>query len=276
MDERSGTAHLVDSHPDGDARSLVATVLRADVEEALRSEAPVDLLLDVERVAPDGEGRETERVALGWEQEDLERLLAAARGDEISLTFDEAELRRLLDEDVDAHGMREKLAVLTVVAGIAAAGAGSAAGSVYLGDEGGGSTPAPAAATHATASEVSAGLTGTAPATASEVSAGVGVGAPSPAQIGRVADPAEITTGVVASAPTAPSEISTGVVQEPSPGPAEVTTGIVSEPTTTPASASPSSWSPSPEVIALSAGALLALTALGFAARSQRRRPRMA
>ena len=71
--------------------------------------------------AVEGEGRETQRVALGWERQDLERLLE--NDGDITLTFDEAELQQLLDEDVEAHGMRERLAVLTVVAaGIAARG----------------------------------------------------------------------------------------------------------------------------------------------------------
>jgi len=270
MDERSGTIRLVESHPGGEGRSLVATIARGDVEEAARSEEPIDLLLDVERVAADGHGRETGRVALGWESEDLERLLAQAGGDEITLTFDEGELQRLLDADVEAHGMREKLAVLTVVAGVAAAGAGTAAGSVYLGSEGGGSGTT-AAVTSVTPSEVSTGLTGTQAATPSEISTGVGVGAPSAAQPGRAPAPSEISTGITGTAPAAPSEISTGIVQEPSPAPAEITTGVTPEPTTAPASASPSSWAPGPEAVALAAGTILALTAIGFAVRQRRR-----
>jgi hypothetical protein len=271
MDERGGIVRLVESHPEGEGRSIVATIARDDVEEALRSHEPVELLLDVERVAADGDGRETGRLALGWEPEDLERLLAEAGGSEITLSFDERELQRLLDADVDAHGMRERVAVLTVVAGLAAAGAGSAAGSVYLGTEGGGSSAAPAAVT----SEVSTGLTPAPAVTASEVSTGVGVGAPSPAETGRAGSPSEISTGITGTAPAAPSEISTGIVQEPSPMAPEVTTGIVSEPTATPASDSPS-WSPAPETLGLVAGAILALTAVGFAVRSQRTRPRPA
>ena len=229
MDERSGTARLVESQPAGDGRGLVTTLSRSDVEEALRSEEPVDLLLDVERMAQDGEERETARIALGWEPEDLERLLAQASGDEITLTFDEGELQQLLDADVDAHGMRERLAILSVVAGMAAAGASGATGAVYLGGEGGGSTAAPAAVT------------------ASEVSTGVGVGAPTPAQTGRTATPAEVSTGITA------------------------------RPTATPAASSPSTdWSPSPEAFALIGGSILALTALGFVARTQRRRPGIA
>lgn len=272
MDERSGTVRLVESQ-EGEGRSLVATVSRAEVEEALRAEeGPVDLLLDVERVASDGEGREHERVALAWEPQDLERLLASTGGDEISLAFDEEELRRWLDEDVEAHGMREKLAVLTVVAGMAAAGAGGAMASVYGGNEGAGASAAPSAVT-AAPSEISTGLTGATAVTPSEISAGLGdQSAPTTAPPGRVATPSEISTGIVAEPAAAPSEISTGIVQQPPTAPAEVTTGITAEPTATPAADSPS-WSPSPEAVALTAGMILALSAAGFAVRAQRRRP---
>lgn len=262
MDEKSGTVRLVEPRPDVEAPGLVATVPRHEVEEALRSDAgPVDLLLDVERVAADGDGRETQRIALAWEPQELERLLTTTSGDEVSLTFDEDEVRRLLDEDVEAHGVREKLAVISVVAGMAAAGAGSAA--AVIPPDGGSSagTPVAVAATHATASEVSTGLTGVSSdrVTPSEVSTGLG-------------DP---QAAPVRQAPSAPSEISTGIVQAPAVTPAEVTTGITEHPTATPVSASPTSsdWTPGPEGVALAAGMILALTAAGFAVRAQRRPP---
>ncbi|MGB2874473.1 MAG: hypothetical protein WBB76_03265 [Gaiellaceae bacterium] len=267
MDERSGTVRLVESRGDSEASGFVTTISRTEVEKALRAdEGPVDLLLDVERVAADGNGRETSRVALGWEPQDLERLLATTSDDEIGLTFDEAELRRLLDEDVDAHGMREKLAVLTVVAGMAAAGAGPAFGSVYGGSEGGPSSTPAAVVQTPTASEISTGL--------GDVQA-----APAASQPGRTTTPSEISTGITGKTPAAaPSEISTGIVQQPPVTPAEVTTGIVQQPTATPVAASPSQpsdWAPSPGVMALAAGTILALTAAGFALRTQRRRPAM-
>jgi hypothetical protein len=279
MDERSGTIRLVESRPDGEVGGLVATVSRDEVESVLRTdEGPVDLLLDVQRVAADGDKPETERIALAWEPQDLERLLGTATGDQITLTFDEQEVRQLLD-DVEAHGMREKLAVLTVVAGMAAASVGSASGAVFAATGGAPASAPAAAATHATASEVSTGLTGvsTDRVTASEVSTGLGdaQAPPAAAQPGRTANPSEISTGITGETPAAPSEISTGIVQEPLVTPAEVTTGIVSHPTATPVSASPgsSSWAPGPEAAALAAGAILALTAVGFALRTQRRPP---
>jgi hypothetical protein len=234
MDERSGTIRLVEPAHDFGTRGLVATVSRTDVEQAMRSdEGPVDLLLDVERATSDG--RETQRIALGWEPQDLERLLETAGGDQISLTFDEGELERLLDEDVEAHGMRKTLAVLTVAAGMAAAGAGSAIASP-AGDgalPGGTATPA-------------------AQVTASEVSTGIGT---QTAAAGRTAAASEISTGVVAATPASPSEVSTG---------------ITAKPTATPVSASDPSWSPGTTAGVALAGTILALTAVGFAMRSRR------
>jgi hypothetical protein len=297
MDERHGTIRLADQG-ESEARGLVTTVPRAAVEQALQSDEPVDLLLDIER-AVEGEGRETQRLALGWERQDLERLLEND-GSDITLTFDEAELQRLLDEDVEAHGMREKLAVLTVVAaGIAGAGAGSALASPSSGDGSlAGGTPVPAATAQAPSSEISTGLVqqnaahygGVAAAseistglggqqtaaqagreaTASEISTGLGGQTAATEQPGRTG-PSEISTGITGETAATPSEISTGIVGE-TPAPAsEVSTGIVQEPAGTPVSADQPSWSPSPsEGAAIAVGAILALTAVGFAARSRR------
>jgi hypothetical protein len=254
MNERSGAVRLVGPREEREGRALVTTISRSEVEEALGNDAPVDLLLDVERVAADGTGRETERIALAWEPQDLERALAASGDDQVTLTFDEAELQRLLEEDVEAHGMRERLVVLSVVAGLAAGGAGSAAAMTY----GGGASSAGTPAATAPASEVSTGIEATAPAAA------------------PTATPSEISTGVTGETPATPAEISTGIVQEPLAAPAEVTTGIVQEPTATPVSASPSdpAWSPSgAEIGAIAAGAILAIAAAGFAVRTQRRGP---
>jgi hypothetical protein len=234
MDERSGTIRLVEPAHDFGTRGLVATVSRTDVEQAMRSdEGPVDLLLDVERATSDG--RETERIALGWEPQDLARLLETADGDEISLTFDEGELERLLDEDVEAHGMRKTLAVLTVAAGMAAAGAGSAIASPAGDGALPGGTATPAA--QVTASEVSTGL-------GTQQTAAAGTAAAS-----------EISTGIVAATPASPSEVSTG---------------ITAKPTATPVSASDPSWSPGTTAGVAVAGTILALTAVGFAMRSRR------
>ena len=271
MDERQGTIRLADPG-ESEARGLVTTVPRAEVERALQSDEPVDLLLDIER-AVEGEGRETQRVALGWERQDLERLLQ--NDGDITLTFDEAELQQLLDEDVEAHGMRERLAVLTVVAaGIAAAGAGSALASPNSGDGSlAGGTPVAAATAQAPSSEISTGLQA-APqgrlVVPSEMSTGLGQQTAATEQVGRTG-PSEISTGIVGETPAPASEISTGIVGETPATPSEVSTGIVQQPTATPVSADSPSWSPSPgEGAAIAVGALLAITAAGFAVRSRR------
>src|SRR5919202_4022451 len=164
------------------ATPMVATISRTEVEEAARNPEPVDLLLDV-RVEQDGRA-DTQRLAVAWETADLERLLETTSGDEIQLAFDEEELRLLLDPDVEAHGLREKFAVVTAVAGLAAAAAGPPTPSVYRGSEGG--TPAAAAQAVAPA-EITTGLapaaqTGTAAAPAAEISTGLGPAAGAPAQ----------------------------------------------------------------------------------------------
>jgi hypothetical protein len=274
MDERDGTIRLADPS-ESEARGLVTTVPRAQVEEALRSDEPVDLLLDIER-STGGEGRETRRLALAWEREDLERMLEND-GSEITLTFDEAELQQLLDEDVEAHGMRERLAVLTVVAaGIAAAGAGSALASPNSGDGSlAGGTAVPAATAQAPSSEISTGLGQQITAQGrlvvpSEISTGLGATTAATAATGRTG-PSEISTGIAGTASAPASEISTGIVgQTPAPS-SEISTGIVQQPTATPVSADSPSWSPSPsEGAAIAVGVLLAITAAGFAVRSRR------
>jgi hypothetical protein len=272
MDERHGTTRLADPG-ESEARGLVTTVPRAEVEQALQSDEPVDLLLDIER-AVEGEGRETQRLAIAWERQDLERMLE--NDGDITLTFDEAELQRLLDEDVEAHGMRERLAVLTVVAaGIAAAGAGSALASPTSGDGSLGGTAVPAATAQAPSSEISTGLGQQIAAQGrlvvpSEMSTGLGQQTAATEQVGRTG-PSEISTGVVGETPAPASEISTGIVGETPATPSEVSTGIVQQPTATPVSADSPSWSPSPgEGAAIAVGALLAISAAGFAVRSRR------
>ena len=311
MEKRSGTARLGDSG-DVEAHGLVATVSRAEVEEAVRAdEGPVDLLLDVERISEEGAPPQTERVALSWDPEDLERVLASSKGSEVSLAFDAEELQRLLEEDVEAHGLRESLAVVTVVAGMAAGGAGA-----MVADQGGGPAAGPQQATaseistglgggtvqQSTASEISTGLSGTAAerATPSEVSAGLPSSEPRPASASEVstgiageptASPSEVSTGLPSSAPrpASASEVSTGIAGEPGAQPSEVSTGITPEPTATPSEVStglvgepsggqvsdegPSISAPgAAETAGIAGGIVLAITAAGFAVRAQRRR----
>jgi hypothetical protein len=127
MQEIPARAALV-SAPDVDD-GLTTVVSCAEVERAIQGEdGPFELILDVTRYA-NGDPAETRSVAVAWQRTDLEQLLRQAEGDRVTLTFDGEALREAIESDVEAHGMREKVLVLTVAA-TAAAGitAGAAAG----------------------------------------------------------------------------------------------------------------------------------------------------
>jgi hypothetical protein len=164
MEALTAKAALVDPATlDADGGSAVTTTIpRTEIEEAARLDGPSELFLDVARVR-DVEHREVEaeqRVTVSWEPDDLEKLLRSTTADQITLAFKSDELARIFD-DVEAHGLRGKLAVLTVVA---TAGAGIAAGaataSVYGGSESGGGTASstPAFVTDTTSSGPSAAV----------------------------------------------------------------------------------------------------------------------
>lgn len=100
---------------------LSTTISRSAVEEALRLEEPPELVLDV--TGPAGE----RSVAVSWKRDDLERLLREATGDSIQLTFDRAALEQAFaEDDVEAHGLKQKAAILAVAVAAAAGVAGGA------------------------------------------------------------------------------------------------------------------------------------------------------
>jgi hypothetical protein len=142
MKVTSTKAALVrDREFDAESR-LTATLPRDEVEAALAEPEPPELILDVVRATEEGES-EKHAVSVNWNPADLERLLAETTGSEVTLSFDEAELARLLEDgDVEAHGLREKALVLTVAIAAATGGAQSASA---IPDEGsslsGASTP---------------------------------------------------------------------------------------------------------------------------------------
>jgi len=125
MDGLLTRAQLVGYDP---AHAGIGTVVpRAEfVETAARGEFPATLLLDLDRVeAGDGDGAPHARVAVDWDKETLEELLASTEDESIALWFDEHELARAFD-DVEAHGLRERAAVLAIAATAAAASASPA------------------------------------------------------------------------------------------------------------------------------------------------------
>jgi hypothetical protein len=141
MDDLRTRALLGDYDPAGIGAGAVGTVIsRAEVAEtAARGEFPATLLLDVDRVEAkdDGDVVAHATVAVDWDEETLEQLLASTEDDEIALWFDEAGLAQAFD-DVEGHGLREKAAVLAVAAVAAGASAAPSFGSLQAGGGGGG------------------------------------------------------------------------------------------------------------------------------------------
>ena len=132
MQEILARAALV-SAPDV-GQGLTTSVSREEVEEAMRAkDRRPELILDVTRFA-DGEAAETRSVAVAWEQSDLEQLLRETEGERVTLTFDGEALRQAMEEDVEAHGIREKVAVLAVAATAAGVAAGTAGGQLGADD----------------------------------------------------------------------------------------------------------------------------------------------
>jgi len=156
MEEVAGTAKLVDPAAVGAGSALTATLPRTDIEAALQDEAGADLFLEIARIQ-NGE-RNDRRIKVAWSREDLEALLQSSNGETVSCTFDADELERMLnDPDFEAHGLREKAAIITVAIAGAAAIAGNA-GAMTAMD--GGATPAPAAVSGMVTDNTSGGVPG--------------------------------------------------------------------------------------------------------------------
>jgi hypothetical protein len=125
MEEITARAALVPAPDVGDG--LTTSISRSEIEEVLAAkEAPIELVLDVTRFA-DGEAGDTRSISVSWERSDLEQLLKDAQGDQVILTFDREALRQVTDDDVEAHGFREKILVLAVAATAATGAAATAA-----------------------------------------------------------------------------------------------------------------------------------------------------
>ena len=117
MQELNAQATFVD--PAGIEGGLTTTVARNEIEDALRDEAPPQLELDVRR------GADAQTVTVTWTRDDLERLLKEATSDQVTLTFDRGAIEQAFD-DVEAHGLRGKAAVIAVAVSAAAGLAGGA------------------------------------------------------------------------------------------------------------------------------------------------------
>ena len=125
MEVAEARAKLVDHSGTGPSAALTLTVPKRHVEAALAEQEPVDLVLQFTRTADGDAAAESGQIAVAWERDELEDLLGRSADDSITIVFDEEELRRMLDPEFEAHGMRGALAVLAVA--VAAGGAASAA-----------------------------------------------------------------------------------------------------------------------------------------------------
>lgn len=124
MDEVAARATLVSASEVADG--VTTSIPRSEIEEVLEAnEMPIELVLDVSRLS-DGDPSDTRSVAVSWERSELERLLREAQGDEVVLTFDREALRSALEDDVEAHGLRE-IALALAIGGTAAAGVAATA-----------------------------------------------------------------------------------------------------------------------------------------------------
>jgi hypothetical protein len=253
MEETPRMVRLADGAPfDVSARGVTATLLRADIEEAARSGAgPAELVLDVRR----GEGADVEAhmVAVEWSPADLERLLDEGDADEVAIAFDRAEIAAAIDAeaDVEAHGLREKALVLTVVAVSAASTAGVA-------------QARPAAVPAGTAATVASS-----PAPAQSPAATIGGAGLEPTDVvtAPAASPATTTGGATASQAPSPSQSPATTMGGARVGP------VAESPGGQAGSAGSSSSLSAAEEAALAGAAGLVIAAAGFAAAGRRRRP---
>jgi hypothetical protein len=111
MDDLPTRAQLVGYDPE--LAAIGTVVPRAEfAATAARGEFPATLFLDLDRVET-GDSVTHARVVIDWDEDTLDQLLASTEDEEIALWFDERELARAFD-DVDAHGLRERAALLAI------------------------------------------------------------------------------------------------------------------------------------------------------------------
>jgi hypothetical protein len=288
MEEVASTPKLVDP-ADVDAKSgLTATLPRSDIETALQDEAGADLFLEIARIQ-NGE-RDDRTVKVTWSREELEDLLRRASGDAVTLTFSQDELQRLLDDDVEAHGLREKIVVLSIAAATAASFA-SASSAQVLSDGGGtgGNAAAVAMVTDASTGGVAgsvSGITTDASTSGTTGDAAAPAAAPADGWMSSVESPVPGPAGInvitdnTGGQPGSVAGFATDATTSGQPG---SVSGIISdtgsEATRTPAapavSGGGSGFSIPDSAIeaALAGGLALLITGAAFVTRTQRRRP---
>ena len=126
------TAMLVGSPKDVGERPDAATVTmaREEIEEALASDEPLELILSVK--PGDSDPRD---VRVAWQRSDLETVLAGIDSGAVTFSFDRAELYRALENpDFEGHGIREMVLLTVAAASASAALAASTASGQPLAD----------------------------------------------------------------------------------------------------------------------------------------------
>jgi hypothetical protein len=173
MEDDSRRARLVDEGS-LEGRGISTTLPRAQLEEAIRSTGPLPQLeLDIRA------GDEERRVGVAWDREDLERVLGRTSGDSVVLTFDRDELARAVAGDVEAHGLRQRAAVLAVAAATATGAFAGAAAAGPVGDPGPSGTSGTAQFSQHAQLPPSSGddsvISAPSPATAAGIGAGIAI-----------------------------------------------------------------------------------------------------
>jgi hypothetical protein len=147
MDDLRTRALLVDYDPTSAGPGAIGTVIsRDEVATAARGEFPATLLIELDRVEA-ANGHEVTahaQVAVDWDEDTLNQLLAATDDEEIALWFDERELAQAFDE-VEGHGLRQRAAVLAIAVAAAGASTTPAYARFAADPDGGGGSPAAAA-----------------------------------------------------------------------------------------------------------------------------------
>jgi hypothetical protein len=150
MEVTSTKASLV-ANGDVEAESrLSVTLPRLEVEAALAEDEAPELVLDVLRATGEGPDVERHTISVGWDPADIKKLLLETPGETITFAFERDELERLVSDDTELHGLRDKALVLSVAVGVAAAGATSAVAGPAdpTGPSTGRAAPAASASTH--------------------------------------------------------------------------------------------------------------------------------
>lgn len=141
MDDLRTQAQLVAFDSAGAAGAISMILARGEFAEAADGdEFPATLLLDLDRVeSANGEVTAHASVAVDWDKDTLDQLLASTDDEQIALWFDGRELARAFDkDDVEGHGLRQKAAVLAITVAVGGVSASPALARFAADTDGGG------------------------------------------------------------------------------------------------------------------------------------------